>query len=189
MDEFDFRQKLVSSGMSDGQASVKARLFAEATSALRQTGVAIDDLHYCFVPGRIEFLGKHTDYAGGRLICALERGFCVAASARDDDRVRITDAGRVDYVEFSLSRELIPRAGHWSNYPMTVASRAAQNFPGALRGADITFISDLRSAAGLSSSSALIIAIFSSLAQRVGHRCECCLSLTTHTSALPSGQL
>ena len=29
-----------------------------------------------FVPGRIECLGKHTDYAGGRsLICAVELGF------------------------------------------------------------------------------------------------------------------
>ena len=32
-----------------------------------------------FVPGRIEVLGKHTDYAGGRsLTCAAERGFSVA---------------------------------------------------------------------------------------------------------------
>lgn len=166
MAEFAFRQKLVSAGLSAGQASVKARLFAEATRALRSTGVSGDDFYYCFVPGRIEFLGKHTDYAGGRsLICALERGFCVAASARDDDRVRITDAGRRDRVEFSLSPELIPRAGHWSNYPMTVASRVAQNFPESRRGADIAFISDLPPAAGLSSSSALVIAIFCVLAR------------------------
>jgi len=44
---------------------------------------------------------------------------------------------------------------------MTVAGRVAQNFLGALRGADIAFISDLPAAAGLSSSSALLIAIFS----------------------------
>src|SRR5881394_2701709 len=75
-----------------------------------------------FVPGRIEFLGKHTDYAGGRsLICALERGFCVAAPARDDERMLITDAGRLDHVEFCISPASNPRAGHWSNYPMTVA--------------------------------------------------------------------
>ena len=29
-----------------------------------------------FVPGRIELLGKHTDYAGGHsLVCASQRGF------------------------------------------------------------------------------------------------------------------
>ena len=166
MDEAEFQHRLASSGVSASQASVKARLFGEATRALRATGVSSDDFHYWFVPGRIEFLGKHTDYAGGRsLICALERGFCVVAAARDDDRVRITDAGRNDRAEFGLSRELSPRAGHWSNYPMTVASRVAQNFPGVLRGADISFIGDLPPAAGLSSSSALIVAIFRVLAR------------------------
>ena len=166
MDEFELRQILVSSGLSAGQAVVKAGMFVETRSALMDSGASRGDLHYCFVPGRIEFLGKHTDYAGGRsLICALERGFCIAAAPRHDDMVRITDARRDDRVEFSLSPELSPRAGHWSNYPMTVASRIAQNFPGALRGADIAFLSDLPPAAGLSSSSALVIAIFSALAR------------------------
>ena len=166
MDEFEFRRRLASSGVSVNQASVKAKLFVEAKTALGAVGVTSDELHYCFVPGRIEFLGKHTDYAGGRsLICALERGFCVAAAARDDDRMLITDRGRLEHVEFGLSPELAPRAGHWSNYPMTVATRVAQNFPGDLRGADIAFVSDLPPAAGLSSSSALVIAIFCVLAR------------------------
>src|SRR6266705_5107272 len=93
MDEFEFQQRLASSGVSVNQASVKAKLFVEARNALRAAGVTSDDLHYCFAPGRIEFLGKHTDYAGGRsLICALERGFCVVATRRPDYRVRIRDA-------------------------------------------------------------------------------------------------
>jgi galactokinase len=166
MDEVEFQQRLVSSGLSAVQASVKARLFAQAATVLSETGGSNDDSHYFFVPGRIEFLGKHTDYGGGRsLICALERGFCVVASGREDTLVRITDVGRLDRVEFNLSPELRPRVGHWSNYPMTVASRVAQNFPGALRGADIAFASDLPPAAGLSSSSALVIAVFSALAR------------------------
>ena len=166
MDEAAFQQRLASSGLSASQASVKARLLVDATNALRATVVSSDNFHYWFIPGRIEFLGKHTDYAGGRsLICALERGFCVAASTRDDASVRITDAGRNNHTKFSLSPELIPPAGHWSNYPMTVASRLAQNFPGTLHGADIAFISDLPRAAGLSSSSALVIAIFCALAR------------------------
>ena len=197
MDEFEFQQQLDSSGVSVNQASVKAKLFVEARNALRAAGVTSDDLHYCFVPGRIEFLGKHTDYAGGRsLICALERGFCVAASGRDDDRLRITDAGRLDHVEFSMSSKLTPRAGHWSNYPMTVASRVAQNFSGALRGADIALISDLPPAAGLSSSSALLIAIFSvlnrvnALDQRDEYRREidCLEDLAGYLGTIENGQ-
>ncbi len=166
MNESEFQQQLAASGVSANQASVKARLFAETTCALRATGISSDDLRYWFVPGRIEFLGKHTDYAGGRsLICALERGFCVVASARDDEVVRITDARRRDHVQFRINPALIPSAGHWSNYPMTVASRLARNFPPSLRGADIALISDLPPAAGLSSSSALVVAIFCVLAR------------------------
>ena len=45
------------------------------------------------MPGRIEVLGKHTDYAGGRsLTCAAERGFSVAYVPRDDDVLRLVDA-------------------------------------------------------------------------------------------------
>jgi len=47
---------------------------------------------------------------------------------------------------------------------MTVARRVAANFGPALIGCDITFISDLPQAAGLSSSSAFIIGVFLALA-------------------------
>ena len=31
-----------------------------------------------FIPGRIEVLGKHTDYCGGSsIVCAIDRGFHV----------------------------------------------------------------------------------------------------------------
>jgi galactokinase len=163
MDEPGFYQRLVSSGLSPNQAAVKSALFVKAVALLetRQS----QELHYWFVPGRIEFLGKHTDYAGGRsLICTVERGFCVIATPRRDDVIRITDAARQESVELSISPELISRAGHWSNYAATVTSRIAQNFPGAKRGAEIAFISDLPPAAGLSSSSALIIAVFNVIA-------------------------
>jgi galactokinase len=119
-----------------------------------------------FVPGRIEVLGKHTDYAGGRsLVAAVERGFRLLVLPRGDGRVRITDALSGQSVEFPLAPDLVPRGGHWSNYPMTVARRLARNFPGLAVGAHILFASDLPPAAGLSSSSALIVGVFLALAQ------------------------
>src|SRR5262249_41460591 len=55
------------------------------------------------------------------------------------------------------------------NYPATVARRIARNFPSphgeAPRGANVAFASDLPRSAGLSSSTALIIAIFAVLAE------------------------
>jgi galactokinase len=137
-----------------------------ATHAPNRAGAAADrPARAFFVPGRIEVLGKHTDYAGGRsLLAAMERGFTIVATPRDDDLVAIIDADSRQRAAFHLDPELRPIPGGWRNYPMTVARRLAQNFPDARTGADIAFTSDLPSAAGLSSSSALVVGIFLALA-------------------------
>jgi galactokinase len=69
------------------------------------------------------------------------------------------------HTEFALDPDLVPVAGRWTTYPMTVARRMARNFAEARRGADLTFASDLPSAAGMSSSSALVVAVFLALAE------------------------
>lgn len=127
-------------------------------SALQRQGPARPgDTLRAWVPGRIEVLGKHTDYCGGRsLVAAVERGFCFAVRVRDDARIGVTAAASGETVEFALAADVQPRGGHWSNYLMTAARRIARNFPGRLKGADIAFASNLPPAAGLSSSSALI---------------------------------
>lgn len=117
-----------------------------------------------WVPGRIEVFGKHTDYAGGRsLLCAVERGFALVAAPRRDARVTMQDVGRKESAEFVMSGDLVPPSGEWANYPMVVARRLVRNF-GALHGADIAFGSDLPIASGLSSSAALVTAVFLALA-------------------------
>ena len=142
-------------------------LLERAQAALRRLGGAATTTCGYYVPGRIEFLGKHTDYAGGRsLLCAVERGIRLVGAPRTDAQVRIVDAGSGERVEFELRTDLAPRPGHWSIYPLTVARRIASNFPDppSLRGADLAFASDLPPAAGLSSSSALVVAVFTALA-------------------------
>lgn len=153
-------ERLAIAGISDTEIGRKSRLFARAAAALgRRPALRL------WVPGRIEFLGKHTDYAGGRsLLCAVERGFAVVAAARDDRRIRMTDVVSSEHIEIELSPTLPPADGSWANYAITVARRIARNFPGPLRGADIAFASDLPPAAGLSSSSALVVATFLAIA-------------------------
>lgn len=119
-----------------------------------------------FVPGRIEVLGKHTDYAGGRsLVCAVERGFVAASVPRRDDRVRVIDVagGRVE--ELALDPRLAEPVAAWARYPATVFRRVARNFPGARTGADIAFLSDLPLASGMSSSSAFMVTMFLAVAR------------------------
>jgi len=112
-----------------------------------------------FVPGRIEVLGKHTDYAGGRsLLVAVDRGFTVVVAPREDGVVRLTDSATRTTIDARA-----PEAPAWSVYPRTVVRRAATDFGVPLHGCDIAFASDLPPAAGLSSSTAFVTATFLAL--------------------------
>jgi galactokinase len=112
-----------------------------------------------WVPGRIELLGKHTDYGGGRsIVAAAEQGFCIFAQPRTDDLFNIIDARVSETVSCRIDSSL-PPAGGWASYVTTTVRRLAKNFA-PLRGADVSFYSDLPPAAGLSSSSALTVAVY-----------------------------
>lgn len=117
------------------------------------------------VPGRIEFLGKHTDYAGGRsLICATDQGFSLTAVSRDEAVLRIMDESTGERAELPLRPDLPIPPGQWVAYPATVARRLARDL-GPLRvGVDLSFSSDLPRDAGLSSSSALVVGVALALA-------------------------
>ncbi|MEN6449459.1 MAG: galactokinase family protein [Thermoguttaceae bacterium] len=165
-DRGDLAAALGATGLSPPACQSKADLFGQAAAALSAAGSSDGRRLGYFVPGRIEVLGKHTDYAGGRtMVAAIERGFCVAALPRDDHQVVVIDATNGETVVFRAATNLTPRAGVWANYPMTVARRVARNFPGATRGAWIAFASDLPAAAGMSSSSALIVSVFLALSE------------------------
>jgi len=189
-------ESLVARGFDVPAAQAKAELFCKSADALTAAGASGTRQAY-FVPGRIEVLGKHTDYAGGSsMVAAAERGFCLVAAARDDSEIVVTDAARDETIQFTLGPELIPPQGDWSNYPMTVARRMARNFPGIVRGANIAFCSDLPPAAGMSSSSALMIAVFFALADAndVWHHPNCpdeldeTLNLAAYLATIENGQ-
>jgi galactokinase len=157
------RDRLIELGLSAPEADRKQQLLERTRAAV---GAAESDaIASYWTPGRIEVLGKHTDYAGGRsLLCATERGFVVSARPRDDDQVIVIDVVNDAHGEFFMSPAQ-PERTHWFNYPATVTRRLARNF-GTLRGAEIAFGSDLPRASGLSSSTALIIGVFAALADR-----------------------
>ena len=149
--------------MRETAAASRALLFARVEGALG--GLGIEAWHRLHVPGRIEVLGKHTDYAGGRsLLTAMERGFCVASAPRKDSLVRLMDVGRGDQATLSFDESAEAGASpHWAIYPAAVVRRLSRDFGPPLLGADISFISDLPPASGLSSSTALLLATFEAL--------------------------
>jgi galactokinase len=151
---------LQSIGFAPELAAEKATAFDRCDRALDARGAARAGRISAWVPGRIEVLGKHTDYAGGRsLLTAVDRGFVVRAAPREDAAIRVRDlrAGLEFVTQFD--REASALDGDWSNYVATAVRRIARNFPHATRGMELVFESDLPIAAGVSSSSALLISV------------------------------
>jgi galactokinase len=157
--------RLLSLGFSESDAESRAALLERAIECFRRE-TRTEPEYMWFVPGRIEVFGKHTDYAGGRsLLAAVPRGFAVVAGPRDDGLVRVIDArygGDVTVDPLDTTREFTG----WTKYVAVTARRLAGNFPGARLGADIAIASDLPRAAGVSSSSALVVGIASALIER-----------------------
>jgi galactokinase len=125
-----------------------------------------------FVPGRIEVLGKHTDYAGGSsLLIAVDRGFTFAAERTGEDNIVIVADESGDEARWRIRRaahdagvvSLPPASGNrpsWARYADGVLHRLMADFGDAVCGARLAFRSTLPVAAGLSSSSALVTGVF-----------------------------
>jgi galactokinase len=167
---------LQAQGLTAVAADEKYALFCRAADLLVQKGHAEAEECQCYwVPGRIEVVGKHTDYAGGRsLLCAISKGFAcvkVGGDGNDQDKVDLTTEfdGKVHHASLAVDPELEPLKDHWSNYPATVIRRLARNF-GIKRGCGISIQCDLPGSSGMSSSSAMICAMWMILADVNGIR-------------------
>lgn len=152
---------LAAAGLGGDDAPAKEHLVAAATQALARAASRQPSAG-CWVPGRLELFGTHTDYAGGRtLVAALPRGFIFTGAPRRDRDVHVTDAIAGEHVVLSAasSSDRTAPAPGWRRYAATVVQRLARNFPEAPLGADVSFASDLPRAAGMSSSSALMVGL------------------------------
>ena len=112
-------------------------------------------------PGRINYIGEHTDYNGGlALPIAIDRGVTlVIAEHSEGSKVRAISQSQPELVNVDL--EDIVRAKSfegWSRYLLgAVKVLLEEGF--SLRGADIAISSDLPLGSGLSSSAALLLAV------------------------------
>lgn len=118
------------------------------------------------VPGRVNLIGEHTDYSGLPVLpIAIDRGTTVAAAPNESGVVRASSSS------FEPAAEL-PRAhpGHpstpWHGYLAGALRELAHIAPGA--GANVFIASDLPAQGGLSSSSALTVALVAGLAAAWG---------------------
>lgn len=116
--------------------------------------------HRIVVPGRVNLIGEHIDYAGLSVLpMAIDRRLTLDLRPRSDGLVRIVNA-QVELgergVRLSDPGVALP-AGDWGNYVRAAAIGLAEaGLPAG--GFDGRLTTDLPPAAGLSSSSALVVA-------------------------------
>ncbi len=111
-------------------------------------------------PGRVEFIGNHTDYNGGAVLgVAIDRGIEVAAAPAPAGHFRVRSTSGATPVELSSPPPAhLAGASAWANYVFGVwHSLADFNLPRPA-GFDVLVDSDLPAGAGLSSSAALELA-------------------------------
>ncbi len=108
-------------------------------------------------PGRIEFIGNHTDYNGGTVLgAAINRGVWVALAGRDDGRWRFASDQRGRLVEITADDfAKLSGVSAWANYPLGVLAAILSLGLAVPDGFDYLAMSDLPAGAGLSSSAAL----------------------------------
>jgi galactokinase len=107
-------------------------------------------------PGRANLMGEHTDYNGGLVLpFALEQGATATASVRDDDVLAVRSMQMPGQEVRASIASLTPGSvTGWAAYPAGVAwALARAGYP--VRGADISYDSDVPEGSGLSSSAAL----------------------------------
>jgi galactokinase len=108
-------------------------------------------------PGRIEFIGNHTDYNGGTVLgAAIDRGIWVGLAPRDDGRRRFGSEQADDVIDLPVDT-LVPQTGEaaWTNYPLGVLAALPEFALQVPAGFDFMVVADLPPGSGLSSSAAL----------------------------------
>jgi N-acetylgalactosamine kinase len=134
-------------------------------------------------PGRINLLGRHIDHQGGSVnVMAINREIILAAAPRKDDQVNLSNLDGSSFSEHSfrlsdmianldwedwqravdgprIRRILEEARGEWVNYVKAAMLRLQEQFRDhRLRGMDVMVSGDIPMGAGLSSSSALVVA-------------------------------
>ncbi len=135
-------------------------------------------------PGRLNLMGRHVDHRGGYVnTMAINREILLAASPREDDTVSLRHLSSDEFPERTFRiRDLLPDTdwlawmdfissytvnqflsvsrGDWSNYARAAVLRLQHAYPRRrLRGMDCVVWGDIPLGAGLSSSSALVVAM------------------------------
>ena len=137
-------------------------------------------------PGRVNLMGRHIDHRGGSInVMAIDRDSVFVVSPRDDDTVNISDIDNsypdrsfdidslipnrifetwLDYLaDPDVSAALSSSRGDWSNYVKSAVSRVKFETDAPICGMDMMSSGNIPVAAGLSSSSSIVVAVMEAI--------------------------
>ena len=112
--------------------------------------------HLFFCPGRINLIGEHIDYNGGKVMpCAINLGTYLAMSRNTEKLLRMQSMDFPEVVELHLQDSYTKTGKAWYNYPLGVISYLQEEGHNNLSGLDMLYGGDLPLSSGLSSSASI----------------------------------
>ena len=114
-------------------------------------------------PGRVEFIGNHTDYNNGPVIGAAIDRYVFVALRRIEESVFRFSSGDSSYVAVEDPTQKLKGKRSWINYPLGVYDSLIRRGLKPSGGFELAVDSDVPMGAGLSSSAALELAVCQAL--------------------------
>ncbi|MDX8335019.1 MULTISPECIES: galactokinase [Cetobacterium] len=119
---------------------------------------AITSTEVFFAPGRVNLIGEHIDYNGGKVFpCALDFGTYAVVTKREDKTFRMYSENfeNLGIIEFSLDSLVYDSKDDWANYPKGVIKTFLDAGFNINTGFDVLFFGNIPNGAGLSSSASI----------------------------------
>jgi galactokinase len=111
--------------------------------------------HLFFCPGRVNLIGEHIDYNGGKVMpCAITLGSWLAVSKNTTKQLNFRSIGFPESASLHLQEEYSKTGKEWFNYPLGVIDHFTREGH-TISGLDMVFAGNLPVGSGLSSSASV----------------------------------
>ncbi|HEY6505636.1 MAG TPA: galactokinase [Chitinophagaceae bacterium] len=111
--------------------------------------------HVFFCPGRVNLIGEHIDYNGGKVMpCAISLGTYLAVTKNKDKLFRFRCLNFPETADLHLQSSYSKSGKEWFNYPLGVINELLKEDHN-ISGLDMLFYGNLPIGAGLSSSASI----------------------------------